>query len=595
MNKSIKYGLIVIVVFALGLVAGRLLLNPKKSEYRLNGTSSQVEEHEDHLAEEETIWTCSMHPQIRQPEPGQCPICGMDLIPLETASAQGPTALTMTTEAIRLANIQTQTVGEPTTGKEAAESWLINGKILPDERQVYSQVPHIAGRIEALAVTYEGMYVKKGSKIADIYAPEIISAQREFLEAQKLADINPNLLEAARNKLKFLKIPDSFIEKLENTGEVVESFPLLAGKSGYVLNKKVEIGDYVASGQVLFDIYDLSSVWAVFDVYEKDISRIKMGDVIEFSAMAVPDKTFKTRIDFINPLLDPETRAIRIRGQVTNRGGILKPQMLIRGSLLTKHKSGQDQLMIPKTAVLWTGRESVVYVQDTTMNIPTFVFREVTLGPEIGSQYRILDGLTEGEKVVTNGVFAVDASAQLNNQRSMMNRMVETPGHEDHFDMIHPVDPDVVTDGAEKDLDRVLNTYIQLKNDLVTGEPDQIQLALENMNKVAESLADRDDLGTYNAAWNGHLNNFRHHLKLMTEESEIKGWREAFVPLSTVLIRWIREFGNPGEEMVYVQHCPMANNDQGADWLSMDLNIRNPYYGEQMLTCGTTLDTLVHP
>lgn len=588
MNNTIKYGLIIIAIFALGLVAGRLFLNPDKSEL-------QVQEHEDHLAGEETIWTCSMHPQIRQPEPGQCPICGMDLIPLETTSAQDPTALTMTTEAVRLANIQTSTVGGPLKQNESADSWLINGKILPDERQIYAQVPHIAGRIEGLGVTYEGMYVKKGSKIADIYAPSIIAAQQELLEAQKLTDINASLLDAARNKLRFLKIPDAFIEKLENTGEVVETFPLLAGASGYVLNKKVEIGDYVSSGQVLFDIYNLSSVWAVFDVYEKDISRIKQGDVIEFSALAIPDKTFKTRIDFINPLLDQETRAIRIRGQITNRGGILKPQMLIRGRLLTDHKAGQDQLLIPKTAVLWTGRESVVYVQDTTMDIPTFSFREVTLGPEIGSQYRILDGLTEGEKVVTNGVFAVDASAQLNNQRSMMNRMVETPGGEDHTEMIHPVDPEIVTEEAEKELEKVLEGYIQLKNDLIIGESDQIRLALENFNKVAESLANRDDLGTYNEAWNIHLKNFKRHLNLLTEESDVEGWRKAFVPLSTVLIRWIREFGNPGEDRVYVQHCPMANNDQGADWMSMDLEIRNPYYGEQMMTCGSTQDTLIHP
>src|SRR5690606_24499577 len=113
------------------------------------------------------------------------------------------------------------------------------------------------------AVTYEGMYVKKGDKISDIYAPEIISAQRELLEAQKLRDVNPGILVAARNKLRFLKVPDNFIENLETTGEVVENFPLLAGKSGYIRNKKVEIGDYVTRGQVLFDIYDLSSIWAV--------------------------------------------------------------------------------------------------------------------------------------------------------------------------------------------------------------------------------------------------------------------------------------------------------------------------------------------
>src|SRR5690606_19286030 len=223
-----------------------------------------------------------------------------------------------------------------------------NGKILPDERQVYAQVPHLTGRIESLEVTYEGMYVKKGDKIADIYAPEMIAAQREFLEAQKLIDINPDLLESARDKLRFLKIPPTFIENLENTGEVVETFPLLAGKSGYVLNKQWGVGDYVSSGQVVFDIYNLGSLWAVCDVYEKDISKVRKGDVIEFSALAVPNQKFKTRIDFINPLLDQDTRAIRVRGQVANRGGVLKPQMLIRGNFLSGSDAKAGPMMIPK-------------------------------------------------------------------------------------------------------------------------------------------------------------------------------------------------------------------------------------------------------
>lgn len=586
MNNKIKYAILIGVVFISGLFLGRWLFSTE---------TVQTEEYVAHETEEETIWTCSMHPQIKQPEPGLCPICGMDLTPLETSSDQDPTVLSMTDEAVRLAQIQTTTIGNTANQETTVHSWLIHGKIMPDERYIYSQTPHIDGRIESLTVTYEGMYISEGTTIAEIYSPEVVAAQRELLEAQKLEDINPNLLESARRKLKYLKISDKFIEDLETSGKVVETFPLLAGKSGYVLNKKVEKGDHVLSGQVLFDIYNLSSVWAVFDVYEKDISRIKKGDVLEFSALALPDRTFKTRIDFINPLLDTETRAIRIRGQVTNRGAVLKPQMLIRGNLITKPKADLEQLTIPKTAVLWTGRESVVYVQDTTMDIPTFSFREVMLGSEIGNQYQVLDGLTEGDKVVTHGVFAVDASAQLNNQRSMMNRMVESPGHEDHSEMIHPVDPEIVTEGAEKDLNKILNTYIQLKDQLIAGNAEPIFHALNTMQEEVESLSDREDLGSYNDVWNTHLKNFSHHLIRLMESSDVKGWREEFLPLSSVLIRWVKEFGNPKTEHVYVQHCPMANNDQGADWLSMEIEIRNPYYGEQMMKCGITQDTLIHP
>lgn len=588
MKKNSIYIVIGMTIFGLGLLAGRMFFN-------FTAPTIEGHDHVEDTKEEETIWTCSMHPSIKQPEPGLCPICGMDLIPLEANTSQDPTALTMTNEAIRLAHIQTQPVGQDGKNETSNASWLINGKILPDERQVYAQVPHLTGRIESLEVTYEGMYVKKGDKIADIYAPEMIAAQREFLEAQKLIDINPDLLESARDKLRFLKIPPTFIENLENTGEVVETFPLLAGKSGYVLNKQVEVGDYISSGQVVFDIYNLGSLWAVFDVYEKDISKVKKGDVIEFSALAVPNQKFKTRIDFINPLLDQDTRAIRVRGQVANRGGVLKPQMLIRGNLLSGSDAKAGPMMIPKTAVLWTGRESVVYVQDTTMDIPTFTFREVTLGSEIGSQYQVLDGLAPGEEIVTNGVFAVDASAQLNNQRSMMNRMVDAPHGDEHPEKIEPVDPEEVTEEARGDLELVLQDYINLKNNLVTGEPDPVQQSLEDLSAVLDQLNEREDMGTHNAAWNAHLKNFKHHLNRMNKETDVAGWRDEFVSLSTVLIRWVMEFGNPGTEKVYVQHCPMANSDQGADWLSMDEDIRNPYYGSQMLTCGITEDTLMQP
>src|SRR5690625_166338 len=325
MKNNIKYGILIGLVFLGGLFLGRWIFMTEPV---------QTTDHETHEAEEdETIWTCSMHPQIKQAEPGLCPICGMELIPLESSSDQDPTVLTMTDEAVRLAQIQTTTIGGFAENESTANPWLINGKILPDKRQIYSQTPQMGGRMEYLAETYEGMYVTEGSTIEQIYSPEVVTAQRELLEAQKLQDLNPNLLESARRKLRYLKISEKFIENVEATGDVVETFPLLAGKSGYVLNKKVEVGDHVLSGQVLFDIYDLSSVWAVFDVYEKDISKITKGDVVEFSAMAVPDRTFKARIDFINPLLDQETRAIRIRAQVANRGGVLKPQMLIRGRL----------------------------------------------------------------------------------------------------------------------------------------------------------------------------------------------------------------------------------------------------------------------
>lgn len=590
MNNKIKSIVIIALVFAGGILLGRWLTD---------GGSGGENDSATHAAQDKesevSVWTCSMHPQIQSPDPGICPICEMDLTPMTSDSGNDPFVLTMTENAVRLANIQTSVIGNGQTEMISDDAWRIHGKILPDERNIYSQTPRIEGRIESLQVTYEGMYVTEGSTVAEIYSPEIVAAQRELLEAKKMQSSHPELLEAARRKLSYLKISPEFIRKVEESGEVIETFPLQAGKSGFVINKKVEPGDHVSSGQVLFDIYNLSSVWAVFDIYEKDIGKIREGEWIEFSAPGIPGQSFRTRVEFISPLLNQESRTIRVRGQVSNPNRLLKPEMLIQGQLTGKRSSGDDRLLIPKTAVLWTGRESVAYVQDTTMDIPTFAFREINLGSESGSHYVVLDGLNAGDRVVTHGVFAVDAAAQLNNQRSMMNRLIgedATGEEEDSWDNIEQVDPDVVTAGARKDLNQILEAYIALKDELIEGDHEKIFASLSQLQSVSNQISPRNDMEGYNDTWNDHVKNFKSHLDLIVQKDGVEEWRSAFSPLSQVMIYWVLEFGNPGKPEVFVQHCPMANDDQGGDWLSYDSQIRNPYFGDAMMACGITKETL---
>ncbi|MCP3928210.1 MAG: efflux RND transporter periplasmic adaptor subunit [Bacteroidetes bacterium] len=193
-------------------------------------------------------YTCSMHPQIRQNEPGLCPICEMDLILVGENASDDPLVLEMTKEAVKLSNIQTTTIGE--SGK-VEKVISLTGKIKTDERLTASQVAHIPGRIEQLFVTFTGDRVKKGQKLATIYSPELLAAQGELLEAAKFQDVNNSLLEAARNKLRYWKIPDAIIEEIEKSGKIKETFLLYAEAEGYVTNRRVSVGDYVRQGQVL--------------------------------------------------------------------------------------------------------------------------------------------------------------------------------------------------------------------------------------------------------------------------------------------------------------------------------------------------------
>ena len=365
-----------------------------------------------------TIWTCAMHPQIRMDHPGKCPICGMDLIPLEQSTAPlDPDAVVMTEEGIKLAEIQTSKVSHERPVKEVR----LYGKIQADERLIQTQPAHVPGRIEKLLVNFTGEEVQKGQPIAQIYSPEMVNAQEELLEAVKMRNLQPDILEAAREKLRQWKFTDDQIAEIERSGKTKTVFDVYATVSGIVINKHVNVGDYVAQGAPLYEIADLSHVWALFDAYETDLPWIRKGDRITFTLQSQPGREFYGTISFIDPVIDPYTRVARVRLEVPNPGNILKPEMFANGTVDARLAGAGNRLVIPQSAVLWTGTRSVVYIKVPDAQEPSFAMREITLGPALSNSYVVLDGLKEGDEIVTNGTFSVDAAAQLTGKPSMMD------------------------------------------------------------------------------------------------------------------------------------------------------------------------------
>ncbi|GHT04017.1 hypothetical protein FACS189423_06070 [Bacteroidia bacterium] len=362
-----------------------------------------------------------MHPQIRQDHPGKCPICGMDLIPLKTADAIGEVvdsdALMLSKEAAALANIQTTVVSRSNPVKEIH----LYGTIQPDERLLRSLVSHVSGRIEKLSVNFTGETIRKGQVIATVYSPDLLNAQQELLEAAKIQSVQPALLAAAREKLRLWKLTDQQIAAIEQSGTPSPLTDIVAGTSGIVTAKKVEQGDYVNPGSVLFDLADLSSVWAVFDAYEVDLPYLKNGDKVEYTLQAIPGKTVVGKIAFIDPILDRTTRTAKVRVETVNPGLQLKPEMYANAIVQASLKQNAGAIIIPKTAVLWTGKRSIVYVKQADSEMPVFKLREIELGPSLGDAYVVISGISDGEEIVTNGAFSIDASAQLEGKRSMMN------------------------------------------------------------------------------------------------------------------------------------------------------------------------------
>ena len=585
MKINFKIIITAAIAVIIGLGAGYLIFGNNTE------SASAIDAHE-HNAEvasnsgDEEIWTCSMHPQIQQNEPGDCPLCGMDLIPLEGNTSNDPLVLEMTTEAVKLANIQTTIIGE--TASQSGKTIQLSGKVQPDERLASSQVAHVPGRIEKLFVSFTGEQVKKGQKIATLYSPELITAQRELLEALKLQSLSPGLVEAARNKLRYWKIGNATIESIEQNGIIQESFTVYADEGGIVTNKRVSVGDYVKQGEPLFDLMNLRKVWVLFDAYEKDLSTINVGDKIEFTTPSISNKKFKPRVTFIDPVINPKTRVASIRTEVQNSNGLLKPEMLVYGTL-QKKSNATAQLSVPKSAVLWTGKRSVVYVKVPDMTIPSFQFREVGIGEAQGNTYQILDGLEVGEEVVTYGSFTIDAAAQLNNQASMMNRNIKVK-NESSVVML-PDYTETTPLQFKEQLADLSTTYILLKDALVATDKEQ---AISASMKITEALAKVDmslvksDAHLY---WMQQLEAIKGHNKKISSSKDIEEQRKQFDFLSQALIKVIKVFGIPNETL-YVQHCPMANNNEGADWISTEEKVQNPYFGDKMMTCGVVKTTI---
>ena len=355
MKKYIIY----IGILAVGLLFGWVLSG--------NSTNEETAHNHAEMAEENQMWTCAMHPQIMQAEPGDCPICGMDLIPAK-ASAMGLAAdqFKLTENAMALANIQTVVVGEGTSGITEVK---LSGTIVENEEANAVQVSYFSGRIEKLNINFTGEKVQKGQLLATVYSPELYAAQQELITAVSLKATQPALYNAVRNKLKLWKLSDTQINQIERTKQVQENMPIYATFTGTVSEKLVAQGDYIKQGQALLKIANLNTVWANFDVFENQIDFFKKGQEISITTHSNQNKTFKSKVDFIDPVLNANTRTVKLRAVLNNTDPVFKPGMFVEG--VVKRTQGyaiKKVLKIPASALLWTGERSVVYFKPIRTN-----------------------------------------------------------------------------------------------------------------------------------------------------------------------------------------------------------------------------------
>jgi Cu(I)/Ag(I) efflux system membrane fusion protein len=582
-----KKTVIYIGILAVGVLVGWLLFGGAS-------TSKTVHNHAE-ISETNQMWTCSMHPQIMQPEAGDCPICDMDLIPAET-SADGLLAdqFKLTENALALANIQTSIAGN----RNQKDNFVkLSGKIVENEEANTVQVSYFSGRIEQLNVSFTGEEIRKGQLLATIYSPELYAAQQELITAVSLKESQPALYKAVRNKLKIWKLSENQIQQIETSGKVKENFPVYATVSGTVSEKLVTQGASIKQGQPLLKIANLTTVWANFNVYENQISQFKKGQEISITTNVYANKEFKAKVDFIDPVLNTKTRTVIIRAVLNNKDAIFKPGMFVEGKIKGITLNKEQVLTIPSSAILWTGKRSVVYLK-TNPNAPVFEMRKITLGTMVGDYYEVLEGLNNGDEIVTNGTFTVDAAAQLKGKKSMMNKEGDMAmnGHEGHMDMDKsiPVKNEEhmnmnerlkVSKVFQNQLKIVFNNYIKLKDALVKDDSNNVMAEskklLVNLTKIDMKLLIDKEAHNH---WMLLEKEIKIAATLISNTSGIKEQKNYFKHLSTYMANAIQLYGV--NEKVYYQFCPMGDNNKGAYWLSKEEKVINPYFGDAMLTCG---------
>ena len=408
-KKTLIPLLLLLLAFAVG--GGWLLW---QNQHAVKATSQKV-------IQRRQLYTCSMHPFIIREKPGVCPICGMELIK-KIDDSNGSSAQPISVDHLSLsptqrvmANVATVEATMETLNKE------INavGIVQYDQSRQARVTAWTAGRIDKLYVTSVGAIVSKGNPVAEVYSPDLIAAQQEYLLAIKsrnqlnnspFTSISQNgegLVAAAKERLLLLGVKASQVAALERNGKPTIRLPIYSPNSGVVIEKMVQQGQYVNAGEVLFNIADLSSIWVEVEIYENESPYVHVGQQIEIRSQSFPQNSFTGRISFIYPFLDPKTRTLKARVEIANPDIKLKPEMFVNAIIKQPLDSS---IVVPVTAVMDTGKRQVVWVESSP---GSFESREVRVGQRSNDKIQILSGLNPGDKVAVSGGYLIDSESQL--------------------------------------------------------------------------------------------------------------------------------------------------------------------------------------
>lgn len=587
---------------------------------------------------EEKRYICPMMCTPPSTEPGRCPVCAMELVEATGGGGGDGISVTIEPSARRLVGIQTAM----SKMGEVNRTIRTIGSIDFDESQLSTISAYIDGRLEKMYANYAGVKVNEGDDLALIYSPQLYTAQTEFITSMnsdgkigRFQIAGGDLNKMARENLAELGMTQSQIDQLGKSGKPMSRIRIKSPQSGTVIEKSAVEGDYVKTGHKLYRVADLSSVWLMLDLFPDDASAVRFGQQVEAEIQSMPGEVFTGRVAFIDPTVNPKTRTVRVRVEIMNFDGKLRPgdyatarvtvpaipmdqvydpalankfispmhPQVIRDEpgkcplcdmdLVPTSQLGfasqplpmQQVVTVPRDAVLLAGENSVIYVETEPGR---FEIRRVTVGPMNRKEAVIVEGLSAGETVATGGNFLIDSQMQLAGNPSLMDP-TKAPSYSPGPLELPQTNPVMLATDAGKQFDRTYDAYFEIQCAMAadqTPPPVALNTLIEGLRELEMSAEVPDEAQRRFAT-------ARRAASRM--DGSLETAREAYRGVSHAMLKAATVARGPKTAVKLTHYyCPMVPGG-GGDWMQPGGELQNPYWGSEMLTCGEVVRDMAMP